>query len=273
MSDVKNQIFNLPKNVPVYIGRQDYVVAYAAGKSVLHLGCVDAGFTQQKSITGKFLHAQLQEVAKEVWGVDIDEAGLSWMSKQGCEHLFHLNIENIDSEPTILAQEFDLLLLTEVIEHLNNPGKFLDALRPLFRPTTELLITTPNSTSLGNLLANMHHKEAVHPDHNFWFSYQTLSSLLSKYDFKIVQVALYSQYDYTRPMIGRFLPAPARIEISKSPNQKSLQKNQPGQTPVKRRIKPIGWLYANCTAIFYAWVFTHWPFFADGLIAVVRPVD
>jgi hypothetical protein len=273
MPSIERQVFDLPRDTPVYIGRQDFVVAYVVGKSVLHLGCVDAGFSQQKSDAGLFLHARMQRVAKSVWGVDVDTAGLDWMRSQGWQNLYHLDIEELGTEPRILSEPFDILVLTEVIEHLNNPGRFLEAIRPLFRPQTELLITTPNSTSLSNILANLNHTEAVHPEHNYWFSYHALGSMLNKYGYQIRQIALYSQYDYTQPWVSRFLPAPAKIILPPyHPDQPSRIDPQ-NNSNHSRRYKVGGWLRANAQAVLYGLTLKHWPYFADGLIAIVCLVD
>ena len=273
MSLIKRQFVNLPKNIPLYIGRQDFVVAYAMGKSVLHLGCVDAGFSQQKLDAGSYLHARLQSVTKALWGVDVGHSGLEWMRLQGWQNLYHVDIEKLETEASLFTQAFDLLVLTEVLEHLNNPGHFLEAVRPLFRPQTELLITTPNATSLGNIIANFHHQEAVHPDHNYWYSYNTLASFLHKYDYQIKQAALYSQYDYTRPWIGRFVPEPARVNMPPDRTNLSMRVEKPSNAGGLRGPKIAGWLRANIQAMFYGVVLKRWPFFADGLIAIVRPVD
>lgn len=265
----ERQVFDLPRHPLVYIGRQDFVVAYAAGKSILHLGCVDAGLSQQKFDAGLLLHSRLQRVAKTLWGVDVDSAGLEWMRSQGWQNLYHLDIECIDSEPEILAEPFDLLVLTEVLEHLNNPGRFLEAIRPLFRPQTELLLTTPNATSLANILANRHQRETVHPDHNYWFSYHTIRTLLGKFGYQIRQIALYCQYDYSRPWVGRFLPAPARVSLPPGSTSQPMGDRLNDHGAGARRLNFIGWLQANSQAVFYVWVLKHWPFFADGLIATV----
>jgi 2-polyprenyl-3-methyl-5-hydroxy-6-metoxy-1,4-benzoquinol methylase len=275
MSSTIRQVFDLPKHTPVYIGRQDFVVTYAAGKSVLHLGCADAGFSQQKFDSGLFLHARLQKVAKSLWGVDVDTAGLDWMSSQGWQNLYHLDIERLETEPRILAESFDLLVLTEVLEHLNNPGRFLEAIRPLFHFQTELLISTPNATSLSNIIANLHHQESVHPEHNFWFSYHTLGSMLNKYGYQIRQFALYSQYDYTQPWIGKFLPSPARVHLSLNLDRQVQPARVEKQDNINgyRRPKIGGWLRANTQAVFYGLGLKQWPFFADGILAVVCLAD
>ncbi len=266
-------IFDLPRNTPVYIGYQDFVVAYARGKSVVHLGCADTGFSQEKFKAGLFLHARLQEVTKKLWGVDIDQVGLDWMRSQGWQNLFQLDIEHMEAEPRLISEPFELVLLTEVIEHLNNPGRFLEALRPMFHAQTELLISTPNATSLGNIISNFHNTETVNPDHNFWFSYHTLRSLLDKFGYQIKQVALYSQYDYTRPRLGKISPAPSKVNMSTQPPMQTHPIS--GKSGLKKIHMPNmgGWVKANAQALLYGYVLNKWPFFADGLIVVVGLKD
>jgi hypothetical protein len=143
----------------------------------------------------------------------------------------------------------------------------------LFRPQTELLLTTPNATSLSNIIANLHHQESVHPEHNYWFSYHTLSSMLNKYGYQIKQVALYSQYDYTQPWVSRFLPGRSRVNLPPDRPGQPSRVEKKDNINGNRRPKIGGWLHANTQAVFYGLVLKQWPFFADGVIAVVCLAD
>ena len=132
MSEQIGHKFILPEHIPVYIGRQDFVVEYATGKDVLHLGCVDEGLIEQKQQRGLWRHERIYRVANSLWGIDIDKKGIDRMRAQGYQNLFVADIENLNTVPEIFQQEFTLIVLTEVIEHLNNPGIFLRNLKPVF---------------------------------------------------------------------------------------------------------------------------------------------
>jgi hypothetical protein len=262
----------LPKHIPVYIGRQEFVVAYAKGKDVLHLGCVDEGMIEIKQRRGLWLHERLSQVANSLWGVDIDNVGLEQMRSQGYANLFAADIENLSAVPQVFQKNFDLLLLSEVLEHLDNPGRFLSNLKPLFGPETEMLVTVPNSTSLANLLENWRGVELVHPDHNYWFSLHTVQALFNKYSYNADCVGVYSHYDYRRSLTGHQWKKLKRLfGMSSTPSQLPAPALSP---PVKQeRTTPnlIGWIQAIFTTSLYRFVLSHHPFFADGLIFIVKP--
>jgi hypothetical protein len=254
----------------------EFIADYSIGKNVLHLGCVDAGFTQQKYNKGLLLHDRLYRVANTLWGVDIDEAGLNWMRAQGYPSLYQADIVNLTSIPGVLNQNFDLILLTEVLEHLNNPGSFLENIRPLFRTQTEIMITVPNCISLTNFMKYWRGEELVHPDHNFWFSFPTLLHLLTKYGYAIQSFCLYSQYNYKRPIIRHLIN---KIKHLCYKDKESLLKQAPPEIQIinnyagSKRKSPrlFKWLEVTFTTLFYRVVLSKNPFFADGLIIIAKP--
>jgi SAM-dependent methyltransferase len=270
-----SHIIPLPQNVPVIIGRQEFVVDYAAGKRVLHLGCVDEGLTEKKHQEGLLLHERLGRNTRELWGVDVDPEGLRWMQEHGYPHLYQADIENLASVPELKGQSFDLILLTEVMEHLDNPGRFLQGARDLFGPQTELLITVPNATSLANLMMNWQAKELVHPDHNYWFSLHTITALLGKFDYRVTFTAVYCQHDFRRSisrhfmrrLFGRRDPRPNTAAVQ---DQSNSFIDEIG--PEDRGMPDVtGWLQAVRTTLAYRWFLNRNPFFADGLILIAKP--
>jgi SAM-dependent methyltransferase len=267
----KSHYFQLPENVPVYIGRQEFVIAYAAGKNVLHLGCVDEGMIEEKQQKGLWLHERIAKVANTVWGVDIDAAGLQLMQSQGYPNLYLSDIENLAEIPEIFQPRFDLILLTEVLEHLDNPGKFLANIRPLFKEGTELLVTVPNATSLSNILENLKGSELVHPDHNYWFSYRTVQSLFYKFGFDLVCIGVYCQYDYHRSLKNNFFHRVLRFLGIHETGGKSAAPIQASSSAVPaRKPKVRAWIKVNMTTILYRLLLGKRPFFADGLILIAR---
>lgn len=274
MSEQVNHSFPVPGNAPVYIGRQEFVIEYAAGKDVLHLGCVDEGMIEKKQERGLWLHERLSQVAKSVWGIDIDEKGIDRMRTQGYPNLYLADLEDINSVPGIDLHEFDLILLTEVLEHLNNPGKFLGNLKPIFRPGTEMLVTVPNATSLANILANLKGTESVHPDHNYWFSLHTLTALFNKFGYCVTWVGVYCQHNYRRSITRHLWHRILRTMGIKSAGKEVFI--QPGENLHPENVKkpnPKAWLSATLITLSYRALINKNPFFADGLMIIVKPVD
>ncbi len=81
-----NPYIRLPK-VQVVNGRQELIVNRCRDKKVLHLGCVDVGLLSERFPSGGLLHQQLAAVAGELWGVDIDTDGVSFLRSQGFNNL------------------------------------------------------------------------------------------------------------------------------------------------------------------------------------------
>ncbi len=250
---------------------------YAAGKRVLHLGCVDEGLTEQKYESGQLLHARLQKNTRELWGLDVDAKGLHWMQEHGFPNLYLADIEDLSTVPELKGQSFDLILLSEVMEHLDNPGRFLQGARFLFGPETELLITVPNATSLANLLMNWQSKELVHPDHNYWFSLHTITALLGKFGYRVTLTAVYSQHDFRRSIVGHLIRRGLGRHPMHQPNH-----SEPGELNAmsevlqqkKSRMPNVrGWIQAVRTTLTYRRYLKRNPFFADGLIVIARPEE
>lgn len=85
---------------------------------------------------------------------------------------------------TLPLKKYDLLLVPEVIEHVENCGEFLRSLEPLMHSGSELLVTAPNAFCASHMQRNREEAgnfiEIVHPDHNGWYSLYTLPNLIRK---------------------------------------------------------------------------------------------
>lgn len=266
-------LIKLPKDIEVVIGRKDFVLERCRGKRVLHLGCVDEGLTSERLQAGILLHTQLLSVAKEVYGVDISEEGLRLLQEAGIPNLVLGNVEHLDRISELRGKKFDIILATELIEHLNNPGLFLQSAKSLFHENTIMIITTPNAyriTGFGYILKGL---ECVHPDHNYWFTWSTLTSLLSKNGYQVIDARLYSYIDYRRPLIRSFV----RKIAGKKPSQVATigKRERLGSSSlVKKVISGIGLRIRGAVRILSRrFLYKLNPFFADGLIFVVRPKD
>jgi 2-polyprenyl-3-methyl-5-hydroxy-6-metoxy-1,4-benzoquinol methylase len=187
-----NPYIKLPR-VQVLQGRHELVLSKCRGRRVLHLGCVDSGLVEERLGRGQLMHQNLYAITKEIWGVDIDDDGISYLKGQGFDNLIVGDICELDKIEILKNKSFDVILASEVIEHLQNPGVFLKSVKDLMKPQeTELIVTVPNAFRIDTLIWLLRGIEFVHPDHNYWFSYHTATNLLRKNDFKILEVYVYS---------------------------------------------------------------------------------
>ena len=81
----------------------------------------------------------------DVCGVDINKRSVTTCRKKGivCIH------SDIDSLPVKYQNKFDVVVATDIIEHVFDTDKFLINLKKLLRPSGTLLLTTANVASIG----------------------------------------------------------------------------------------------------------------------------
>ena len=165
--DEKIEFFRQRMNVDVVADRMPMFEQLCAGKSVLHVGCVDWPIFDPATN----LHLKLASVAKNLIGLDPNVEGLDVLRNHFPGKYFSRALD-VDCA-------FDVLLVPEVIEHVPNAGHFLAELDAL--DFTEVMITAPNAIyretcpwwtatySDGRTMM-----EFVHPDHKCYYSPYTL---------------------------------------------------------------------------------------------------
>lgn len=172
------------------------------GKRVLHLGCADAPDTAERLKDGSLLFALLDAVAAEQYGLDISAVGVELLQKSGFIRVATADVENLPAGHPFADQEFDIVLAGEVIEHLPNPGRFLEGLKPLLaNGSTRLVLTTPNAFCahrfVNRLLTG---REAVHADHVAYYSPSTIRRLLEHYGYEVQELFYYSAREYEKQL-------------------------------------------------------------------------
>jgi hypothetical protein len=258
-----NPYIHLPK-VPIVIGRQDFVVLRCRGKKVLHLGCVDSGLLYERFLSKELMHQKLAEVAIELWGIDIDADGISFLRNQGFSNLIVGDVCNLDKIPELQGQLFDVIVASEIIEHLMNPGLFLDAVSKLMIPNhTELIITVPNAFRISTLIHLLRGVEYVHPDHNYWFSYTTVTNLIKKAGFEIREVYVYS-FESTKifPRVSQQIPWKKNAGPAPRPEVESSQSS--AWSRVFRYLKSLP------RRLVVRVLYRRTPFWGDGIIVIAQ---
>jgi 2-polyprenyl-3-methyl-5-hydroxy-6-metoxy-1,4-benzoquinol methylase len=173
-------------------GRMQFVINQCRGQRVLHIGCVDTGVLRERFERGELLHQKLNAVARDLWGSDINEDGLRFLKDRGYTQLALADASFIGENPDLQTQIFDIIVATELMEHLSNPGMFLDSLKQLMEPDqTHLIVSVPNAFRLRSLVYLLRRIEYVHPDHNYWYSSYTIMNLLKKHGYQVIETHMY----------------------------------------------------------------------------------
>lgn len=173
----------LPSHVEI-IDREKYIIQRAKGKKVLHLGCVDRSFLGEKLSADRWLHKKLVDVGQNVVGLDNDDEGIEKLREIHPDMKFIVaNVEEL--EEIGYQEEIDLIIGGEIIEHLANVGNFLTKIQLLMSPDTILILTTPNAFRYQNMILSFFKRESIHADHNYWFSWNSLKTVLNKFGLHI----------------------------------------------------------------------------------------
>jgi hypothetical protein len=80
----------------------------------------------------------------------------------------------------------EVVVAGELLEHIDRPGPFLEAMHSLTGPEGELILTTPNAFRLFGFVAIAFRREIVNPDHVAYYSWYTLGNLLSRHGWHAV---------------------------------------------------------------------------------------
>lgn len=178
----------------VITDRERFLQEYAKGKVVLHGGCVDSGLFEERKTSKILLHDLLGESAKKLVGVDVDKKGIEEMINLGYKDVYYGDLEHWD-----YPEKFDLIVLGEIIEHVDNCGAFLQSVTKYCNPSTEVIFTTPNNYYFLYWIYTLLGKESIHPDHNYLFSFYSIKSLLGKFGFDIMQnIVVWEKVDFNR---------------------------------------------------------------------------
>ncbi|CAJ0869908.1 glycosyltransferase [Ralstonia flatus] len=152
--------------------RVDVFKTLCAGKRVLHIGCADWPITDPKTS----LHLALEPVCAKLDGFDIHAEAL--------EPLAPLTRGRLFSRFEDIRDQYDLVLVPEVMEHVPDVAGFLKQLDSL--DTHSYVITVPDAFQchprhFDYLNDTQTFVEVVHPDHNCWYTPFTLSNTIKKY--------------------------------------------------------------------------------------------
>ena len=209
----------MPKDFSV-VQRTDTILELCRGKSVLHLGCTNFPYTDDAIAKDMLLHPEIEKVASEVYGIDADEQGIKALTDRGSNNILRADIERLDDLD--LDKTFDTIVAGDMIEHLNNPGLFLDGIKRFMNADTRLVLTTINAyCGMRFLWYGLRGKRGrvdfVHPDHVAYYSYATLKLLVERHGMKVESFLFYDIGKEHRPHNRWFLNAINDISVRIAP--------------------------------------------------------
>lgn len=163
------------------------------GKRLLEIGCG----------RGAFL-ARLPEYF-EKHGVEINDDGVSYIKA----HYPDVTVygEKIDLPGFSGNRKYDVILMWHVLEHIDDPNSFFQALKGLLAPNGVFICDIPNRDSLGFTLTKSNWFHLDTPRHLFFYNYTSLRALLKRHQLEIISFSAdpyYYFHDLSVSFYGKF---------------------------------------------------------------------
>ncbi len=135
---------------------------------------------------------ELAALGLEMVGIEYDKAGVE-LAKQSYPHIHFYNFGVQDDPAALLATEspFDVVISTEVIEHLFSPHLLPIYAKQILKPGGHLVVTTPYHGYVKNLALailgkwDRHLTALWHGGHIKFWSRNTLTTLLEQNGFVV----------------------------------------------------------------------------------------
>jgi len=170
---------------------QSEILKLCASKDVLDVGCVG------ESCDDTLLHAEIEKIASSVVGIDINTAGIQHLEKMG------YNVLVADAESFDLGSvDFDVIVASNILDHLSNAGRFLTCCRLHLRDAGILVITMQNIQSAFVIKEGMGGR--CSKVHKFGETPQLLRNLLEANGWKVGRLELLP-YDNIPTRRGRLV--------------------------------------------------------------------
>jgi|SRR3989344_3880626 len=153
--------------------RLQIIIPLVKDKEVLDFGSVGTLQNINPTQKKKHLFLEMKKYAKDLIGVDVHK------SKHQDLGIIQGNAETIN-----LKRTFDVVVMGEIIEHVDNQGLFLDNAYRHLRENGLLIITTPNARSWKTFFSKpFEHHALVHTK-------ETLQQVVEKHGFKTKDISV-----------------------------------------------------------------------------------
>ena len=176
----------MKKNNLSYIGERNDILKLvpASAVKILDVGC-------SEGVLGKRLKERNNA---EVIGIEIDE-NMAELAKQRLDRAIIDNADEIDLEKYLRLNYFDCIIFADILEHLKNPWKIVENVKPFLKDDGVVIVSIPNIrhyTTIFNLLVRglwSYNNRGIHDkNHLRFFTFKVIREMFQSAGFKIVNV-------------------------------------------------------------------------------------
>ena len=148
-----------------------------------------------------YIASRLASLGYNVTGVDASRTGIELARKNRLSGNLKFICSRIDADLVAFLSDnkFDLVLSSDVIEHLYRPADLIEAASSILKPYGHIVIGTPYHGYIKNLMIailnkwDAHHTVAREGGHIKFFSVNTLRVLLQKYGYTNIAFCYYGR--------------------------------------------------------------------------------
>jgi 2-polyprenyl-3-methyl-5-hydroxy-6-metoxy-1,4-benzoquinol methylase len=170
----QNQSYNLPMLSSAIYHRE--LRSIKPGK-VLDVGCGDG-----------HLLIELERSGWDIYGTEYNEVSLAALNKQ-----YPGKFRNPESDFSDWYDTFDVIMLNQVIEHIEQPSELIKILLPLLARNGVMIIVTPNLDSWARHIFGRHWVQFWPPEHVVLYGAKQLKALLARNNMSVIRVQTYAE--------------------------------------------------------------------------------
>jgi SAM-dependent methyltransferase len=171
VKDLKDPLEFLAHSEDMYWSVKEALSYYPKEKSSIHILEIGSGLG--------YLTYSLLKSGYNVKGLDISETAVKQAVKNFGDHFICADLFDYASNN---AGKYDMVILTEVIEHIVNPLAFIDAIKRILKTGGISIITTPNKSFFpSDIIWGTENP----PVHVWWFSEDSIRYMANRNDLRI----------------------------------------------------------------------------------------
>lgn len=164
-----------------YCSKTLEIINMCRGKKVLHLGCVgfaDLPVEDRISQAANSLHYALSKCSRAT-GIDYSKEAIDFFKEENIfDNVLCGDAEKLDN--VRLSDQYDVIVIGDLIEHLSNPGLMLQGILRFCHGNSLIIITTPNSFGALNFIRYLIGRFKEGREHVMCFNIQNIRNLLER---------------------------------------------------------------------------------------------